>query len=129
MAHGDSPRNLPGDSYRIKASDLKAEARQEPNAARRKELDTLAMAYLRLADQAERNSHNNIVYETPPAALLCSSNNNSSSRRPRTIPSVSRKLPKRIPSGLTWFISRSFPRERKSGALGRARVHRCLDDP
>jgi hypothetical protein len=66
MALGDSPRNVPGDSYRIKASDLKAKARQEPNAARRMELDTLAMAYLRLADQAERNSHNNIVYETPP---------------------------------------------------------------
>ena len=65
MAHGDSPRSVPGDAYRIKASDLKAEARQEPNAARRKELDNLAMAYLRLADQAERNSHNNIVYETP----------------------------------------------------------------
>jgi hypothetical protein len=66
MADGDAPRNVPGDSYRIKASDLKAEARQEPSATRRKELDTLAMAYLRLAEQAERNSHNNIVYETPP---------------------------------------------------------------
>ena len=66
MADGDSPRSVPGDSYRIKASDLKAEARQEPNAERRKELDNLAMAYLRLADQAERNSRNNIVYETPP---------------------------------------------------------------
>jgi hypothetical protein len=65
MAEG-SPRNVPGDSYRIKASDLKAEARQESNAARRVELETLAMAYLRLADQAERNSLNNIVYETPP---------------------------------------------------------------
>jgi len=66
MAEGDSPRNVPGDSYRIKASDLKAEARQETNAARRVELETLAMAYLRLADQAERNSLNNVVYETPP---------------------------------------------------------------
>jgi hypothetical protein len=66
MAEGDAPRNVPGDSYRIKASDLKAEARQESNAVRRVELETLAMAYLRLADQAERNSLNNIVYETPP---------------------------------------------------------------
>ena len=66
MADGDFPRNVPGDSYRIKASELNAEARQEPDAARRKELENLAMAYLRLADQAERNSHNNIVYETPP---------------------------------------------------------------
>jgi hypothetical protein len=47
-----------GDAYRIKASELNAEARQEPNAARRTELENLAMAYLRLADQAERNALN-----------------------------------------------------------------------
>ena len=55
----------PGDAYRIKASELNAEARQEPNAERRAELENLAMAYLRLADQAERNARNNVVYETP----------------------------------------------------------------
>ena len=49
---------VPGDAYRIKASELNAEARQEPNAARRTELENLAMAYLRLADQAERNALN-----------------------------------------------------------------------
>jgi hypothetical protein len=55
----------PGDAYRIKASELNAEARQEQNAGRRAELETLAMAYLRLANQAERNARNNVVYETP----------------------------------------------------------------
>lgn len=71
MTAGEVSRELPGDAYRIRASELNAEARQEPDAERRKELKSLAMAYLRLADQAERNAQNNVVYETPaqrPAA-------------------------------------------------------------
>ena len=66
MTLGEVARELPGDAYRIKASELNAEARQESNADKRKELKNLAMAYLRLADQAERNAQNNVVYETPP---------------------------------------------------------------
>jgi hypothetical protein len=70
MTHGevltDVPRELPGDAYRIRASELNAEAHQESNTERRSELEKLAMAYLRLADQAERNAQNNVVYETPP---------------------------------------------------------------
>ncbi|MBX9847145.1 MAG: hypothetical protein K2Z80_35605 [Xanthobacteraceae bacterium] len=66
MTAGEVSRELPGDSYRIKASELNAEARLEADAQRRKELKSLAMAYLRLADQAERNAQNNVVYETPP---------------------------------------------------------------
>jgi hypothetical protein len=62
----DVPGELPGDAYRIRASELNAEAHQESNAERRSELEKLAMAYLRLADQAERNAQNNVVYETPP---------------------------------------------------------------
>jgi hypothetical protein len=62
----DVPRDLPGDTYRIRASELNAEAHQESNTQRRAELEKLAMAYLRLADQAERNAQNNVVYETPP---------------------------------------------------------------
>ena len=62
----DVPRELPGDTYRIRASELNAEAHQESDAQRRAELEKLAMAYLRLADQAERNAQNNVVYETPP---------------------------------------------------------------
>jgi hypothetical protein len=63
----DVPGELPGDAYRIRASELNAEAHQESNTERRSELEKLAMAYLRLADQAERNAQNNVVYETPPA--------------------------------------------------------------
>jgi curli biogenesis system outer membrane secretion channel CsgG len=66
MTLAEVPKELPGDSYRIKASELNAEAGQEADAERRKELKRLAMAYLRLADQAERNARNNVVYETPP---------------------------------------------------------------
>ena len=62
----DVPRELPGDTYRIRASELNAEAHQESDTQRRAELEKLAMAYLRLADQAERNAQNNVVYETPP---------------------------------------------------------------
>jgi hypothetical protein len=62
----DVPGELPGDAYRIRASELNAEAHQESNTERRSELEKLAMAYLRLADQAERNAQNNVVYETPP---------------------------------------------------------------
>ena len=61
----DVPGELPGDAYRIRASELNAEAHQESNTERRSELEKLAMAYLRLADQAERNAQNNVVYETP----------------------------------------------------------------
>jgi hypothetical protein len=62
----DVPQELPGDTYRIRASELNAEAHQESDTQRRAELEKLAMAYLRLADQAERNARNNVVYETPP---------------------------------------------------------------
>jgi hypothetical protein len=56
----------PADAYRIKAAQLDAEARHEKNPTTRIELFHLATAYLRLAEQAERNSHLDIVYETPP---------------------------------------------------------------
>jgi len=54
-----------GDRYRIRAAELNASARCERNPEIRKEYENLALAYLRLADQAERNSENDIVYETP----------------------------------------------------------------
>ena len=45
-----------GDDYRIKAADVSARARQETSAQTRRELEGLALAYLRLADQADRNA-------------------------------------------------------------------------
>ena len=81
-------RELPGDAYRIRASELNAEARQETNAERRKELKRLAMAYLRLADQAERNAQNNVVYETPPRAPVQQQQQQQQQRRRRSRTSV-----------------------------------------
>jgi hypothetical protein len=57
-----------GDEYRAKAAELRARARRESDANLRAELDNLALAFLRLAAQAERNNLADIVYETPPKA-------------------------------------------------------------
>jgi hypothetical protein len=54
-----------GDRYRVRAAELNAAARGERNPELRKEYENLALSYLRLADQAERNSATDIVYETP----------------------------------------------------------------
>jgi hypothetical protein len=54
-----------GDQYRIRAAELYAAAKRERNPIIRRECENLALAYLRLADQAERNSTTDIVYETP----------------------------------------------------------------
>ena len=54
-----------GDDYRIKAIDIHAQAKLETNCFNRAELEALAMAYLRLAEQADRNAKTNVVYEPP----------------------------------------------------------------
>ena len=53
--------------YRAKAEELSAVARLATNPAMRVECEKLAQSYLRLADQAERNSQTDITYETPRA--------------------------------------------------------------
>ena len=45
-----------GDDYRIKAADVNAKARGETSPHTRAELKKLVLAYLRLADQADRNA-------------------------------------------------------------------------
>jgi hypothetical protein len=45
-----------GDDYRIKAADMHAKAKGETKPRTRTELERLALAYLRLADQADRNA-------------------------------------------------------------------------
>ena len=55
------------DEYRVKAALLAAEAKRTANPARRAQLESLERSYLRLAIQADKNTENNIVYETPPA--------------------------------------------------------------
>ena len=54
------------DEYRIKAGDLVAFARAELDPFQRAEYERLSAFYLRLAEQAERNSLTDVVYETPP---------------------------------------------------------------
>jgi hypothetical protein len=54
-----------GDKYRVLAADIQARARKEPDRRTRAEFEYLSLAYLRLADQADRNAQSDIVYETP----------------------------------------------------------------
>jgi hypothetical protein len=53
------------DDYRIKAAELLARLKLEGDPAARAELDHLALSYIRLADQAEKNAATDLVYETP----------------------------------------------------------------
>ena len=55
----------PGDLYRLKAADMNTRANRETNLLIRAEFENLALAYLRLADQADRNARTDVVYETP----------------------------------------------------------------
>jgi hypothetical protein len=57
----------PADQYRVKAGDLAALARAEADPFQKAEYERLSLAYLRLAEQAERNSATDLVYETPRA--------------------------------------------------------------
>jgi hypothetical protein len=54
--------------YRIKAAVLAAEARDEMHASSRGDLMRLSRWYLRLAEQADRNSRLDLWYETPSQA-------------------------------------------------------------
>jgi len=47
-------------------TELSAKAQAESDHTLKEEFQNLARAFLRLAEQAERNSHADIVYELPP---------------------------------------------------------------
>jgi hypothetical protein len=55
-----------GDVYRTKAAELYAKALLENDAALRSELEGLARAYIKLAEQAAKNERLDLSYETPP---------------------------------------------------------------
>jgi hypothetical protein len=57
-----------GDKYKYcaKALELLARAEIESDPQMRAELENLAAAFLRLAEQAERNSQFDLAYEPPP---------------------------------------------------------------
>jgi hypothetical protein len=57
------------DEYRIKAAELNALAKEEPDQLARANYITLALAFLRLAEQAKKNATTDIVYETPSSNL------------------------------------------------------------
>jgi len=58
-----------GDGYLFRAAELLAKAECESGPQNRVELEHLGGAFLRLAEQAGRNSSNDIVYEPPPPKL------------------------------------------------------------
>jgi hypothetical protein len=58
-----------GDNYRAKALELLVRADTEGDLQMRAELENLAAAYLRLAEQAERNSKFDLTYEPPPRRI------------------------------------------------------------
>jgi hypothetical protein len=57
---------VPGDNNRAKALELLARAETESDPQMRAELQNLAAAFLRLAEQAERNTQFDLTYEPPP---------------------------------------------------------------
>jgi hypothetical protein len=58
-----------GDHYRIKAAEMTASAVAEPSRFVRVQLEWLAASYRRLAEQADRNGENDLVYEPPPERI------------------------------------------------------------
>jgi hypothetical protein len=57
---------VPGDNNRAKALELLARAETESDPQMRAELQNLAAAFLRLAEQAARNSQFDLACEPPP---------------------------------------------------------------
>jgi len=57
-----------GDEYRSKAAEIMERAKVEADSRLCTELAKLAYAYIRLADQADRNALTDLVYETPSQA-------------------------------------------------------------
>jgi hypothetical protein len=51
----------PADEYRVKAGDMASLARAETDPFQKAEYERLSLAYLRLAEQADRNRLNDVV--------------------------------------------------------------------
>jgi len=58
-----------GDQYRIKAASFHAQALCTRSPRLRTQYENLSKAYLRLAEQADRNDITDITYEPPPPKL------------------------------------------------------------
>jgi hypothetical protein len=57
------------DEYRKRAIEFRAQAQSARTPEVKNELNEMAIAYLRLAEVADRNSTSDIVYEPPPRKL------------------------------------------------------------
>ena len=53
-------------AYRLRAAELVERAKSETNSILVAEFESLARAYLRLAEQAVRNAQLDVTYEPPP---------------------------------------------------------------
>ncbi len=53
----------PAETYRAKAAELNANALKQTSKQLKRECAALAQAYLRLAEQADRNAQCDVVYE------------------------------------------------------------------
>src|SRR6266576_5874 len=60
------------DHYRIRAAKFHSKAQNETDPELRARFENLARAYLRLAEQADRNSQTDVVSEPPVPTLLFS---------------------------------------------------------
>ena len=58
-----------GDEYRIKAAAFHARASCQTSARIKEQYEKLSRAYLRLAEQADRNACVDLLYEPPPPKL------------------------------------------------------------
>ena len=58
-----------GDNYLFRAAELLAKAEGESDPEKRTELENLGRAFLRLAEQARRNSETDVTYEPPSLKL------------------------------------------------------------
>ena len=56
----------PADLYRVKAGDMASYAGAETDPFQKAEYEKLSLAYLRLAEQADRNSLNDVVWYPHP---------------------------------------------------------------
>ena len=57
---------IPRQQHLLRAAELSAKAQAENDHVHKVEFQDLARAFLRLAEQAERNKHTDMVYETLP---------------------------------------------------------------
>jgi hypothetical protein len=74
----------PADEYRIKAGDMISLARAEADPFQKGEYERLAAGYIRLAEQSERNSRTDLVYEMPPQPPVAQQQQQQQQPQPKT---------------------------------------------